>query len=161
MILPSRGISSPTSPLGIPAAVEALVVSQRDGCREAEQLALGVGEDLVADRRVALHLFALLGRQGAGLAKDLARGGDLSDVVHRSRHPQQMDLLGVETEVSSQEGGDLSHPVDVLPGGEVVKLDRLGESFDRLLARETQLVDRLLLGGRQLVAQRAARPSGR
>jgi len=36
-------------------------VRQRDGGRDAEQLTLRVGEDLMANRCVALHLLALLG----------------------------------------------------------------------------------------------------
>src|SRR6187399_1108152 len=56
----------------VPAAVIVLVMGQGDGRGEAEKLALGIGEDLVADGCMVPHRRVLRGCEGARLAEDLA-----------------------------------------------------------------------------------------
>ena len=93
------------------------------------------------------------GRKRAGLAQDLVGGGDLADVMHRSRGPQEQQLVLVETELGTEERRDRGHPGDVQAGVLVMGLDCQGEALDRLLPRGPQVLDRLGLGGRQLLAQ--------
>src|SRR5204863_296189 len=68
-------------PLGIAGAVPAFLVVQRTQAGERQKS--DPLEDLVAERRVALHLRRLRGVQGTGLEQDGVAHADLADVVQR------------------------------------------------------------------------------
>ena len=91
MIIAPRGICSPRQPVGVAAAVEALVGGadqRRDRRQEGDPL-----QHAGADRGVGVHRPRSSGAQRAGLAQQLAGDADLADVVQQGAvaEPVQLD----------------------------------------------------------------------
>ena len=73
---------------GIPRAVVALVMRERDRSGEVEELRAAAGEDPVPDLGVPLDQLSLLVDERVGLQEDVVGEPDLADVVQRARDAQ-------------------------------------------------------------------------
>src|SRR2546429_682295 len=121
----------PEEPVGVAAAVPALVV----GAHDADSLALQerhASEHLLAEHGVRLHRAALRLRERSRLEQDLVGDADLADVVeqeadlraralreHRIDAPRQLERVVLDT-------------LGVRAGADVLRLERRSESADGL-----------------------------
>ena len=119
--------------MGIAKAVEALVVVQSHLRREREQLRARAAQDPEADRRVALHLAALLQGQRPCLEQQPVGDRDLADVVEDGGELERMAALLVPAELGCHERAHRADALHVIARLLVAQLDRRGEAPDRLL----------------------------
>ena len=157
----------PGQPVGIPRAVEALVVVADRRHRVAEE------PEPVDDARallgVALHQRPLLGRERGGLQQDRVGDRELADVVEERGVAEQVELRLGEAELAADRERELLHAARVAGRVRVARVDRRGERLHRrgralleqpvrLLERDVLRLDRLgrlaeLLRGALLVGQ--------
>src|SRR4029079_15118787 len=75
-----------SQPRWVAGPIEALVVGQRDRCREFEQVVAGIGEQSVADRGMPLEHGAFGVGERSWLVQDAVWYPDLPDVVETAGH---------------------------------------------------------------------------
>src|SRR6478735_12472905 len=91
------GMSVPARPVGVAAAVPALVARAHELGDGAQRD--GGAEDALADERVAGDERPLVGVELPGLVEDRAGDGDLADVVELRRLADVVELLAGEAEL--------------------------------------------------------------
>ena len=131
----------------IPLAVEALVVGQHQPARLLEEG--DVGKHAIPELGVPLHLYPLVGRQGAGLAQDGVGDGDLPDVMDQ-RGLLEDGQLGVgQRQLAPEPHGE---------GGHLARVHRLGaapverghQGLDEIVRPLDHLLLEILVQGREL-----------
>src|SRR5919109_163366 len=117
-------------PVGIAAAVPALVVvaDERDRRAEAAELA----DDRRAVDRVPLDRLELLRGQSRGLREDRVRHGELPDVVEERGVAEHVEALRRKPELLADRERDRLHALRVSGGIGVLGLDRGVQRLDRL-----------------------------
>ena len=123
----------------VAAAVPALVVGAGDDLAHLHERRARAGEQVGADRRVALHDLPLGVGERARLAEDRVGDRDLADVVHRARVAQDLGLFGIQAGCEREPVAQLAHPADVVAGLLVARLDGLAEPLDDLELGGAQL----------------------
>jgi hypothetical protein len=129
--------------VGIAGTVPPFVVGQRDRGRQPDDLGVGIGQQPVAQLRMALDPPPLVVGQRAGLQQHVVGHTDLADVVE---HAGQTDGLGRphrHVPLAREVGGVAAHALDVGAGLLVAQVHR-----------RRQTADRLLLGGQDLPISR-------
>ncbi len=117
-------------PVGIPAAVELLVVPADD--RQEVAQALERLADALPDDGVLVHHDPLLVGQPARLVDDLVRDPDLADVVQDAALPQGLAGVLVEAGEPPPLDGQGSHALGVTLGVRVLGLDGVRQREDHL-----------------------------
>lgn len=110
------GDVAPGEPLGVAAAIPALVVPQRDLGGHLEHRDLGVAQDLRADARMGVHDGALLFGEAARLLEDVVGDADLADVVHGGRLFDALTPARRLAQGFGQHAGEGADAQDVLAG---------------------------------------------
>ena len=115
------------------------MVGQRALLGHLEQCERAAGEHLRADRRVGLHLRVLRDGELATLGEHRVGDSDLADVVQRRREPEQLDLVGGQSQALRDAARQHADAVCVLAGGVVVQLGGRGEAGEHLELRLFEL----------------------
>ena len=138
MLRRSSLISTTLQPVGVAAAVVALVVPAADLARGLDQrrvlLERQLVQNLITDGGVGLHDLELFLRELAGLVQDGFGDVDLADVVQGGRHGDEADLrlgqrvlVGHRDELAQDhlgEGADVQHVQAALA---IAELDNMAE----------------------------------
>ncbi len=125
----------------VAAAVEFLVVMQRDLSGQVEKRDPGAAEYSRAVFGVASHLFPFLGRQCSRLLEDRIRNADLPDVVHRRGMTQHPAIRFVEADQETQSLRQDADTGDVFTGVTVLEFCSPCQAEQCLVMRLFQPLD--------------------
>jgi len=113
----------------IARTVPPLVMASGDCLGELHELRSAAREHRRTDGRVRLHDTTLLHRQATALEKNGVRNPDLSDVVKRSRTPNQLDMIAGHSEASREHRREVSNAMGMTAGVVVAEFRGGGESL--------------------------------
>jgi len=120
----------PPDAVGVPGAVEPLVVTPDDSQAGAEKI--GGLEDVLADHGVELKVTDLPVFEHPDFIEEVLRDADFPDVVEERAAFQYLDRVPGKPRAAGYPGGEHPHPAAVPAGVGIFRLDRLGEDFDGL-----------------------------
>ena len=123
----------------VAVAVPALVVGAGDLLGHAHDVRARARQQLGADRRVAAHELAVLGRERAGLQQDGVGHADLAHVVQQARVAQRLGLGRGHAQLQPEALAHAADALEVQAGLLVARLGGLGEAVDDLELRLAQL----------------------